>query len=962
MMNELKPFLKEVAENVMAHISSGPVQVIFPNRRAGLFFGRCLAELTDRPIWAPGILSIEDFICNHATLIQADRLTLVFELYHIYQQLNPVQESFDQFYYWGEMLLQDFDEVDKYLVDPAKIFTDLRFQKEIDQKIDYLSESQKQVITQFWQSFGDKLSGQQQDFIRIWSILYELYTRFNQQLQEKGLAYQGMVYRNAAENISQTPLYPGVTIFAGFNALNGAEEKIIKYYLQEQNAQMFWDLDAYYIDADYHEAGTFFRKYRNDKILGPTFPDPLPQNLNVKENHRVVVNGVSSDTGQVKQLGNTLRKLKAEPGWDPAKTVVVLPDEQLLFPLLNAIPAEIDQFNVTMGYPLKSTTIYDFLELLILLQLNLKEEPELKFYYKQAQLVLKHPYFYPFHAVRANEILSQMQSQNQVYLSKEDLSFEKTSYPVIFKKLDHLPQLFEYLFSVLQFLGNQSDSRLSPMEQEFIYYFYTQLKRLEEIMNEQRVPVQFKTFLKLFRQIVSSYRVPFSGEPLEGLQVMGVLETRNLDFENVFILSFNEGKFPAVSLPHSFIPYNLRKGYGLPTYDQQDGIYGYMFYRLLQKSKNVYIYYHTGQESGNRGEISRFLTQLSFESNLQIQKNVVSNNIQVSKEFPLSIEKTASVLRQMEVFVQKPGKDSARLTPSALNIYLDCRLKYYFRYVAKLYEPDQISEEVDPMIFGKLLHNTMEQVYIRFMQSKGSNLIAKQDIPQLKKLIQPALLTAFQQEFGGRIKQDFQPSGRNLLVFEIISKYVDQIIKKDQDYAPFEILGLEEDGSKNYHLDIEFPTAEGPKVIGFRGIIDRIDAKAGSTRIIDYKTGKDDKQVADIPSLFDREHPKRNKAALQTLLYSLIYQENAASASQIVPGVYNARDLFKADFEVYLQMKDPATRKYHPILDAKPLFPEFKQELTRLVAEIYDPTIHFDQTEDRRKCNYCPYQAICHRD
>lgn len=964
----MKPFLAELSEQLYQQ-HKGNLQeltLVFPNRRAGLFFRKYLSQHIEKPVWAPEILSIDEFVKRLSNLQSADQLTLLFLLYDVYKKSGATQESFDQFYYWGEMLLRDFNDIDKYLVKAGDLFTDLKNQKDIEQLFDYLTGEQVEVIRRFWSSFNDKPSKHQEDFLKVWHVLEKVYVAFRERLEQEGLGYDGMIFREVAKKAQKEALvYSGrQLIFAGFNALTKAEEIIVASMIRNANAQMYWDLDAYYFGNKHQEAGYFLRKYAKHKVFGQTFPKAVSSNfLGIPKEITMV--GVPLAVGQTKLLGEILKEDFDQPQQHvPEKTAIVLPDEQMLFPVLHALPEVFEDINITMGYPLRDTPLNGFLEHILNLQQNVQESAsgKVSFYYVHVLSLLKHPYFSQYNSKHADDLIKKIERTNAIRIYKEEFG-EDALYKAVFCPIKSAEAIFDYLLHILTLInlqiGGGEGMRMVTVEKEYIFHFYTQLKRLKEIVAEQQITFTMQTFLKLFRQVIYNLKLPFSGEPLNGLQVMGVLETRNLDFDNVYILSMNEGNFPPGISQSSFVPFNLRKGYGLPTYEQQDAIYAYSFYRLLQRAKKVVLFYNTESGLQTGGEMSRFLYQLQYEAPVKVKEHILSNPIKVPFPVPVVIPKDERILVVLEEYcLNGTGELKKALTPSAFNTYLDCRVKFYFRYVAKLYEPESIQEEIDAPTFGNLFHDMMEGFYTSLLEKEALITAKALEVPHL---LEEALEKAFRKHYHLDNAEGLELEGRDIIVREIILKMGKQIVENDKDYAPFYVLGVESEGDA-YRINLVIDTALGKKTVAVKGIIDRIDLKDGVVRVIDYKTGKDDKRFESIPSLFDRNNLKRNKAAMQTLIYSLIYAESGLSGDYIItPGLYNARELFNPGFDIHLSIRDEVTKKHEPVIDARNLHAPLKEEMAKMLEEIFDPSIPFDQTNNLRICEYCPYKGICHR-
>lgn len=985
-MSRQPTFLEEIADALMAEGGEdlGRVKLIFPNRRAGLFLRRALARKINHPVWAPEIYSLEDFLFQYTDLQLADKLTLVYEMYSAYRKVNPEAESLEKFFFWGEVLVADFEDIDQYLVEPDHLFQSIQTQKELDEAFAYLGDDERNVIQSFWKSFMPKARGDQLSFLKTWKLLLPVYTDYKKRLKEKKQAYKGMVYRSIAEACRDNAFDPAQGgsqfWFAGFNALTAAEEVILRYFVRETGARIFWDLDDYYVRSESQESGQFFRQYRQDTLLGKTFPEVLPQNF--EQSKEIDVVGVSLEVGQAKYVGERLEELAADPDWVPEETVVVVPMEHFLFPVLNSLPEGLKQVNITMGYPLKDTPLFGLLDAVLDLRKNMRKrrdgDTEFDAYsYRDVLSILRHPYVYSTVPKAATRWIADIEKNNIIYLHREDFAEASPLLKVLFytsdSPLDHLVALLRLLYESMVPAGGEGETEVgqSDLEKEYIAQFHEQLMRLKTLLTGSETN-EVVLFQKLFRKIAQSVRIPFSGEPLRGLQVMGVLETRNLDFRQVFVLGMNEGYWPAETSTQSFVPYNLRKGFGLPTFDQQDAFYSYLFYRLLQRASRVTFLHNTSNETNLKGEMSRLLYQLKYETDhrANISYKSLSSDVAISMPREIKIEKTEEVMQCLNAYLVRDGQPTGndqsadesvqvRLSPSALNTYLDCRLRFYYRHVARLYEPEEVQAEIDPAVFGNILHYTLEFLYSDFIQAKGSGLIEKTDFDRIRKRVPEALQKGFEAHYSQEKGRKFKAEGRNVIAQSIAKRLTMEILKNDEAYAPFEILGLELD-----ELSLDMPIA-GNRRVALKGIIDRVDQKDDLVRVMDYKSGADNKAFYGVATLFDREHARRNKAAMQTFYYGLLYLAKFPSADgkRVLAGLYNSRELFNDDFRVELELKQEGSRGAGTLVqDIRPFMNDFSSGLKGLLEEIFDPTVPFDQTEELKKCSNCPYQSLCHRD
>lgn len=987
----MNTFLEEVADELLREYNNSldSLTIVFPNRRAGLFFNDVLSKKIKANSWAPQVITFEDLVCQLSDLIIADQLTLVYRLYEVFKNYSGTEEQFDRFYFWGEMLLKDFSEVDMALVDAEDIFTNLSDLKTLEAGYDYLSDDQKNAISKFWKSFeltglGEKSENAQQKFLNLWTKLLPVYQAFTKALLQDGISYEGLVYRTLAENVHKIEgKTNGKVVLIGFNALKKAEEKIVVRLAKHHGARVFWDVDQHYIEHPVQETGLFFRQYLNHPVLQESFPKPLPDHFHNNTERHLAIKGVTLEVGQAKQVGVVLQELVKQKNFNPEKVAIIIPDEHLLFPVLHSLPPEIERVNVTMGYPLRNTSLYSFIEHLLNLQLEKKTEKDTTLYHHISLLsLLRHPYLRGYDAAKAKANIQHIEDKNTVYVRVEALQCDENFYQVLLKPVTNVPGLFDYLRDISGLIHRMVDSgrenteegtSIPMLEHELLYHFFLQVNRLKSLTSEGHFDFQLASFIRLLRQMFRSLRIPFTGEPLRGLQVMGLLESRSLDFDYVFVLSSNEGVLPPSDNQTSFIPQNLRKGFGLFTTEQQDAFYAYAFFRLLHRARQVYLYYNTEDTQDLSGEMSRFLYQLLYESkpeddgkrtypdeggDLSVSQSFAKVQVAASPPQPIIIEKSEEVYKLLQYYClsNDPGGKLHRLTPSALNTYLDCRLKFYFQYVVRLRESDSVDEEVDAAVFGNILHKVMETLYTDFVSREGKAEVTAQDCRQLKeKWLDKAIIGGFQEHYQLQQETDGLFEGRNAIAREVVRKMALQILKYDQEYAPFHIVSLEARGSQGYQMNLPI-AANGQSVeVALKGIIDRIDDKDGYIRVLDYKTGRDERKAKDISSLFERDDPNRNKAVMQAMFYTWLYRKNQLDTNVVVaPGLINATELFNDTQDVRLQLEGGSVDDFAPYQD------DFEHNLTLLLQEIFDPQTPFDQTTDTKKCQFCPYARICY--
>jgi CRISPR/Cas system-associated exonuclease Cas4 (RecB family) len=934
----MNTFLHDIATRIHAEYPQlDDVTVVFPNRRAMLYFRKALSSLLTQPAFAPRLLTIEEFIAGFSGLHVPDKLELVHRLYRAYTETVQHDEPFDQFYFWGDMLLRDFDEVDKYLANAGWLFKDLSHQKELDSLFDYLTEEQRKFLLDFWGNFQGDLTINKKKFLDVWRHLGDVYQHYRNQLRAEGLAYEGMLHRAVAEDPDVLGRWeqPEQLVFAGFNALTKAEEVIIGWFTS-RGSKMYWDLDEYYVNNKIQEAGEFFRQYQQHPSFRETFDAAVPANFRAPKSIRMI--GAVQPIGQAKVMSQLLAD-QLQQGMVPEETLVVLPDEKLLMPVLHGISGSVDKLNVTMGFQLVNTPVFSLIELLVELQQRRKDD---HFHHRAVLGLLNHPYGVApdpdVAAAKRKEILS----KNRVWVPVGLLASGTDLHRLIFS-VDTGTPVMTYLRDVLSLIGTLDS--ITEFDREYIFHFVRHINRIEAVLGADFTDHQ--AFIRFLRQYVRSQKIPFSGEPLQGLQVMGMLETRNLDFKNVFLLSLNEGSLPSGGSKGSYIPHNIRKAYALPTVQHQDAMYAYLFYRVLQRAENIWLFYNTETDVLGQGEMSRFLQQLVYESGLPIEQTMLHNAIQPTPIHPIVIQKDEGTWDELMRINNRTGKYTG-FSPSALNTYIECRLKFYFQQIMRIREPDEVEEQVDARIMGNLLHTIMERFYIQLAERKGNRLVTASDFDDLQETINQLLDEAVRKLYHLDPQKPVVYEGQLKLISAIVHRLVKQIVQRDKAYAPFVIEGVEQD------LSAALPIGREPGRVVIGGIIDRLDRKENVVRIVDYKTGRDTLEFDSIESLFSREG-KRNKAAFQTLVYTWMYHNRFAGSQALVPGLVNMKNLFHDDRAFGLVMKKERVE------DATSLLPEFEMRLIELMEEIVNPDVPFDQTADLEICKYCPYARICYR-
>ena len=993
----MKTFLKYVARDILEKYGNNlsDIAIVFPNKRAALFLNESLARLTDHPIWSPSYITISDLFRKHSTLKVGDPIKLVCDLHKIFVACTGIDETLDHFYGWGQLLITDFDDIDKNMAEAEKLFANLSDIHELDD-ISYLTEEQKMLIRKFFSNFNDDHNSElKKRFLQLWSHFLDIYQQFNQRLEEQGLAYEGALYRKVVndENIKfQHKKY----LFVGFNMMQVVEQKLCERLMKEGKAHFYWDYDDYYMQNN-HEAGHYIREYL--KYFPNELNDMPPHDLreiyhNFDNDKDITYISASTENIQARYVNQWLKEKKRYKCGK--KVAIVLADEGLLQSVIHSLPtnedikslpdySENDQlsYNITLGYPLQQTPFYSLLQHLINLQGigHPKHSNNYRLHY--VLMALRHPYT-RYISQNYSKLLSALDEQKQFYPTRQFLSMDgDEGLSLLFKDLgetatenEYNLRLIQYLLEILKTIGVNSKEQDDPLFQESLFRTYTLLNRLQELIQTGDLAVDCITLERLIQQLIQSTSIPFHGEPAEGIQVMGVLETRNLDFEHILVLSCNEGKLPKGVNDASFIPYSLRKAYGLTTVDNKVAIYAYYFHSLPQRSRDIALCYNNATEDGQSGEMSRSMLQLLVESHHDIKRlSLVAGQSTIRPTYD-SIEKKQNTFIQL--------KNLKMLTPTFLNTYLRCEKQFYYKYVEGLIEPDEIDEdEVDNKVFGNIFHRAAELFY----QGLASNNALTTDNKGKLKLTRPIVITkeqleqalkdeslvyrlvdqAFREELFKVSAAGYHPkyNGLQLINKEVIARYIRQLITIDMRQAPFTILGLE----LVVKTGIEVETSIGKLSLTIGGFIDRLDAVAANgnangknlaerIRVIDYKTGRisttHPRALDEVfnPSMLN----KHTDYYLQSMLYSIIVKHNKdlnPGQEPVSPGLLFIQNAGAEDY-------DPTLKMGKELISSIDVYEEeFMKQLKVLIANIFDKNQPFRPTDDKHRCEYCPYAALC---
>ena len=957
----MKPFLYQVAslfyEKWEAEVSR--LAFVFPNRRTGLFFQKYLSEVADIPLFSPTILTINDLFIQLSGKQSADRISMLFTLYDIYIRQSGSTETFDEFLYWGEMLLNDFDDIDKYMANARMLFSNVTDLREIENDFDFLSDEQIAAIRSFWSSFyprGD--TPNQQQFLAVWQVLYDLYEEFRATLAAEGKGYEGMIFREVVESMErgESPDLPYEQIvFVGLNALSVSEERFLAQLQKRKIADFYWDYVSDKVTDPDNKASYFVSRNRK------SFPSSMKLPPEEKVKTEIEVIGIPSGIGQAKHVYTLLSDWckEAEMSSEEAlRTAVILPDEHLLIPVLNAIPEQIRRINVTMGYPLAGTPVASLIEYILALQKNVRYiDRNPLFYFRDVLPVLNHRYILSTSPEIISSLVKEITENNKIYISHTELG-KTPLLEILFTPVTGVEAFSDYLIKVLEELNKvmsalsdeeeeDAPQRTNDLEQEFIFHYFTTVNRMKEVMKDARIEMKIDTFFRLLKRVTDTITIPFHGEPLSGLQIMGVLETRALDFDRLIILSMNEGIFPQRKAANSFIPYNLRRGFGLPTYEHQDSVWAYHFYRLIERASHVSLLYDTRSNGLQTGEVSRFVHQLHYHYEVPMRDKLVVYNVSSSKTPPLAVPKREDIMRRLDAY-RKGG--SKAISASAINTYLDCPLKFYFSVVEGIREEEEVSETIESDVFGSILHKVMEELYKPF-QGKMVTVDLLKAIRKDTALLTGAIARAFASEFF-KTEVVCSLTGQNYLIGEMIRKYVEKILERDGKLTPF--VYIESERKINGLISLSDHSE-----IRLKGFIDRVDEVRDAIRIIDYKSGSGTTTFSSIESLFNKEEKDRAKAVMQVFMYCWMYAHFTENKGKTIqPGIYYVRSLFSDPFDpsVYHRIERGKSEK---VEDFSGYAQAFEEGLRGCLDEIFNPEIPFTQTPTGKACSYCPFKGIC---
>lgn len=993
-------FLRYVAKDILAkHGKKGlaDVAVIFPNKRASLFLNQALYEEAGQPVWSPAYYTISDLFRRNSKLTVADRMSLVFRLYNVFVQLTGSDESLDHFYSWGQLMLSDFDDIDKNLVDADKLFINLKAWEEM-KDFSFLSEQQRRSLEEF---FGSVIADTalQQRFNDIWQHLGQIYHAFRDSLRREGLAYEGMLYRDVAEN-GIAGFHHKHYIFVGFNLLQKVEQQLFLKLKSLGLAEFYWDYDTYYIN-DKHEAGRYIAQYL-DKFPNELSPRRASEGIdtdevynNLSKHKDITYISAPTEDIQARYVTTWLReRFTADASTlNPQTLAIVLADERLLQNVIHCLPAEVGDVNITTGYPLSASPATTLVRALLNLQLNWQSDDGKYYRLKAVNQVLRHPYA-KYLSDDCLALYEELNAHKSFYPSRASLTEgREEAVALLFRKIepkDNTLPLIEWMADLLKRVGIGSRGTNDPLLHESVFRMYTLLQRLGDILvvstdGSQGIAggkqmVSTNVLQRLIGQLVDTTSIPFHGEPALGIQIMGVLETRNLDFDHVLVLSCNEGNLPKGVDDASFIPHSLRKGYEMTTVENKVAIYSYYFHSLMQRAKDVTLTYNSSTEDGRQGEMSRFMLQYLVEkdSRQHVARLTLQSGQSVTPVLRAPVEKTGEVKEALEAI--------RSLSPTAISRYLRCNLQFYYNIICNLKEQDNDEEdEIDNATFGNIFHRTAELIYTHLSGGQHRHTVTPPMIESLMKdkpTIERFLDRAFSEKlFKIEPEKTNTPSdshtprikynGLQLLNHKVLYLYILRLLKLDAKSAPFDIMSLEE----SFYDNMTFMANGKERTLRLGGQIDRLDRTAdGTLRVIDYKTGMP--LTSAPPSIDDIFNPKyvdtkHTVYYLQAFLYSSIVsfsKQARATVNQhdapVAPALLFIREASGDSYNPILKLKQEADgsttkRSYRPVEDIRSVYQDYAVRLKALLSEIFDTATPFRPTDYVERCELCPYKAIC---
>ena len=961
----MKSFLAQVAEKLYGEYRDdvSKLVVLFPSQRARLFFCEALLDVVDKPVWAPQFVTIDELMSQISSLHSADRLRLISELHAVYNEFH--EEDFDHFYHWGEMLVADFDMVDKYMVDAERLFVNIADIKEIEADLSYLTPEQEEYVRRFWNTLSSNmsLSKQKEFFLKIWRSLPAIYTKYKARLREKGIGYSGMIYRDAAQTLSDaqiSPLAQTQYVVAGFNALSSCEKVLFDHLKSCYDADFFWDYSDYFVDDQMQEAGRFIR----ENITRYPSKFTIQHNDWRKNVKSITVASTATSAAQCKYVAQVLSHIAQRDGDGnmlplDRNTAIVLTDENMLEPLLYALPAELkgtkagsDGVNVTMGYPLRSTLAYSFVDRLLELQSHSKlKEEGVTFYHQDIESLLSHPFLSNSDAEAIRRLRNTI-VEERIYNVPQSMLLSLPLAKYIFVHCAESVELLKYLDNVVSHLPEVIGID-DLLQIEYIVQIRKALQQLTNMVVSCNIKLSLSLTRSLVRRHLQGVRIPFEGEPLEGLQVMGILETRNIDFKNVIIMSMSDSNFPGTRITDSSaIPYSLRYAYGLPTQEHHQGVYAYYFYRLISRAENIWMTYCSTADEKGTGEPSRYIRQIEYESGVPITKVKVGVDVNLQQTESIQIAKDEHTMSLLNQYTD----GTTRLSPTAFSTYVQCPMRFFYKYMAKIRVEDELEEGLDDKTFGNIFHRAAELLYGAAVK-EANPLVVLERIDE-ERIIE-CVDTAIGEECFNSAEFDHSKlQGELSIVREIVIRYLkDNLIAYDKKHPDFSVMALED----VFDAPFEFEVGGKKHSVVFEGRADRVDSlTSGVCRIIDYKTGGCHLTFKGFDKLFYGSSAERVGNTINTLIYAMIARRRRGI--EVQPALYYLREMYNDNYSPLLRVSykgEDNKMVSYDIERYSDVAEEFEGYLSEILSDLFDKDKPFCQAEDQRACTYCDYAAVC---
>lgn len=990
----MQPFLSQIAEVYTREESENMIDYcfVFPNKRSGLFFSKYLTEYNDAVAFQPAITTISDLVLDFSTGVEASRMEQLFILYTLYLKIINNRNwgsdgvEFDRFQYWGDVILSDFSDVDRYMADPAQLFRNIKGLREISSN--FLTEEQIEVIKEYWEDGGSisaieefwnhTPNGDGDDriasgFIKLWEVLHELYTEFRQRLRDMGLTYSGMAYRDAVarlRDMERDELPYSRYIFIGFNLLSTSEIKIFERLQRLGCADFYWDLASPTFTDKSHRATRFIQKYADRFKSLYELPQPK-----VTDYPATSIIGVPSNIGQAKKAGQIIKGLcdggELATDEQALRTAIVLPDEELFIPLLHSIPAEISNVNITMGYPLRHTPVAALISNIVSMQMRARKlHGQPHFYFEDVFAVLSHPLIRSIAPTEALAIVDDINRNRRYNIPSQGLIDEYPTLAALFspvKDAKNAEDVFGYSLRLLNWLHEQMEANgHNSVETGFVTRYIEAVETLRDLSQRYRVKMNDTTFFSLMEKLIGPESISFVGEPLKGMQVMGVLETRALDFDNLIILSMNERVFPKKHYSKTFIPNALRRGYGMSTIDYQESIYSYYFYRLITRAKRLFLIYDTRAGGMKGGEMSRYLYQLLhlFPSD-NLTNSQLSYQMKSIEPRVVEAEKTPEVMEILNRYRDRRYKEERSFSPTSIDHYIQCPLQFYLAYIKGYHIDDELKIYMDEGTYGTIIHEVAQNIYADIKarhRDTGKTRVTTADLDlylDQEYLLQQFVTRSINKNYVKEANLDQPLTGENKIIGIMMMTFIKRLIIHDKQFTPFYFIGAE------VRFDVALDLADDLP-INIKGSIDRVDEidienqhGASTIRLIDYKTGADKPSISSWAQIMDTGNSRHEKSVLQLLLYCNAYAKDPLypiGDSRMMPVVYKLRDIGSGN-----KTCGPITVCKRAVTNHEEFNEEFRELLATRLRELFDPSIPFKATPDKNACRYCKFTQICAR-